>query len=170
MWSWPGKSSDCTRPVLEQLMSLGRVLGVHARARTGRAGSRAAVRIRSCHAGRPARYPAACRRDQRAKVRRRAAARMLDRRLGARHADQRRGCLSDQPRGRADDARATVRRRRPAGDRGQRRLGAGPLAVAGAFRHARLRRQQGGRPRDDARRPRRGMPRTGSGSTCWSPA
>ena len=39
-----------------------------------------------------------------------------------------------------------------------------------AFRDDRLRRQQGGRPGDHDWRPLHAMPRTGSGSTCSSPA
>ena len=110
------------------------------------------------------------RRDQRPQVRRRALARMLRRRLGPRHADQRLGRLLDQPRRRPVHAAAAGGRRRPAGHGGERRLGAGPVAVAVAFRDDRLRGQQGGRPLPDARRRARPMPRTGSGSTCWSPA
>ena len=110
--------------------------------------------------GRTARRPFACRRDQRSEVRRRAVARVFERRLGARHADQRAGRVLDQPRGRAVHARAAARRRRPAGHGGERGFGPGPVALAGPFRDARLRRQQGGRPGAD---PGRG------GAVCSGP-
>ena len=105
---------------------------------------------RSAVLGGTARHSVARRRDQRSQVRRRTVARVFRRRLGPRHARSTpSGHVPDQSRGRADHAPAAAGCRRPAGHGRERRIGAGSLAVAGPFRHARLRRQQGGRPRSD---------------------